>query len=79
MSPPSPSAPDACTQAFHVLTSNQIDRIRPLGYIQIVQSGETLMNRTLLTRPRMSNSELIVFRCPNGIRSTFDSLTKAKE
>src|SRR6202020_1349361 len=30
------------TQAFPVLTSAQIDRIRPFGHIRIVQSGETL-------------------------------------
>jgi len=42
--PPSPSlrAPDPNTQAFPVLTPAQIDRIRPLGLIRGVQSGETL-------------------------------------
>ena len=42
--PPSPSlsAPDPNTQAFPVLTPVQIDRIRPLGLIRGVQSGETL-------------------------------------
>ena len=42
--PPSanPSALDADTQAFPILTSAQIDRIRPLGHIRSVQSGETL-------------------------------------
>jgi hypothetical protein len=37
-----PSAPDPNTQAFPHLTSTQIDRIRPLGHIRRVQSGETL-------------------------------------
>ena len=42
--PPSPSlsALDPNTQAFPVLTPTQIDRIRPLGHIRGVQSGETL-------------------------------------
>jgi thioredoxin reductase (NADPH) len=40
----SPSALDAGTQAFPVLTSAQIDRIRPLGHIRGVQSGERLYN-----------------------------------
>jgi thioredoxin reductase (NADPH) len=39
---PNPSALDADTQAFPVLTSAQVDRIRPLGHIRSVQSGETL-------------------------------------
>jgi thioredoxin reductase (NADPH) len=41
-SPPNPSALDARTQAFPLLTSAQIDRIRSLGRVRSVQSGETL-------------------------------------
>jgi len=37
-----PSALDANTQAFPLLTATQIDRIRPLGHIRSVQSGEAL-------------------------------------
>ncbi len=39
---PSPNALDADPQALPVLTSAQIDRIRPLGHIRSVESGETL-------------------------------------
>ena len=39
---PKPSDLDANTEAFPRLTSTQIDRIRPLGHIRSVQSGETL-------------------------------------
>jgi thioredoxin reductase (NADPH) len=43
MSPSSnPNALDANAQAFPRLTSAQIDRIRPLGHIRSVHSGETL-------------------------------------
>jgi thioredoxin reductase (NADPH) len=41
-SPTNPRTPDANTQAFPRLTSTQIARIRPLGHIRNVQSGETL-------------------------------------
>ena len=37
-----PSEPDARTQAFPVLTDAQINRIRPLGRVRPVQSGEVL-------------------------------------
>ena len=37
-----PSALDANTQAFPVLTAAQIDRIRPLGRLRNVQRGEIL-------------------------------------
>src|ERR1700677_5179556 len=37
-----PSALDANTQAFPVLTPTQIDRIRPLGHVRNVQRGEIL-------------------------------------
>src|SRR5271167_502821 len=37
-----PSALDASTQAFPVLTPAQIDRIRPLGHVRKVQRGEIL-------------------------------------
>ncbi|MGD1094099.1 MAG: FAD-dependent oxidoreductase [Bryobacteraceae bacterium] len=37
-----PSALDASTQAFPVLTPTQIDRIRPLGRVRNVQRGEIL-------------------------------------
>jgi thioredoxin reductase (NADPH) len=37
-----PSVLDASTQAFPILTSAQIDRIRPLGRIRQVQPGEIL-------------------------------------
>ncbi len=40
--PPIPSTLDARTQAFPVLTSAQIDRIRPLGRLRTVQHGEIL-------------------------------------
>lgn len=40
--PPAPSALDARTQAFPVLTPAQIDRIRPLGRPRNVQRGEIL-------------------------------------
>jgi len=51
--PPSanPSALDANTQAFPILTSAQIDRIRPLGHIRSVQSDETLFEPNDLTVP----------------------------
>jgi thioredoxin reductase (NADPH) len=39
---PAPSALDARTQAFPVLTAAQIDRIRPLGRLRKVQRGEIL-------------------------------------
>ena len=39
---PVPSALDARTQAFPVLTAAQIDRIRPLGRLRKVQRGEIL-------------------------------------
>jgi thioredoxin reductase (NADPH) len=42
LSQPNPTALDANTQLFPRLTSTQIDRIRPLGHIRSVQSGETL-------------------------------------
>jgi thioredoxin reductase (NADPH) len=41
-SPPNPTALDAYSQAFPRLTSTQIDRVRPVGHIRTVQSGETL-------------------------------------
>src|SRR5258705_1556642 len=41
-SPPVPSALDARTQAFPVLTPAQIDRVRPLGKIRKVKAGEIL-------------------------------------
>src|SRR5258708_2316671 len=41
-SPPVPSALDARTQAFPVLTTAQIDRIRPLGRPRNVHHGEIL-------------------------------------
>jgi thioredoxin reductase (NADPH) len=37
-----PSALDARTQTFPVLTSSQIDRIRPLGHVRQVHQGEIL-------------------------------------
>jgi len=42
MSPRIPSALDASTQAFPVLTAAQIDRIRPLARLRSVQRGEIL-------------------------------------
>jgi thioredoxin reductase (NADPH) len=42
LSSPNSVALDANAQAFPVLTSTQIDRIRPLGHIRRVQRGETL-------------------------------------
>jgi len=39
---PSLSFPDIRTQAFPILTSAQIDRIRPLGKVRKVQQGEIL-------------------------------------
>ncbi len=39
---PNPHASDANAQAFPRLTPTQIDRIRPLGHIRVVESGETL-------------------------------------
>jgi thioredoxin reductase (NADPH) len=42
LSSPKPSALDPNTQLFPRLTSTQIDRIRPLGRIRHVESGETL-------------------------------------
>src|ERR1700727_1947307 len=50
-SPPNPTALDANTQAFPRLTSSQIDRIRPLGHIRIVQIGETLFEPNDLSVP----------------------------
>lgn len=41
-SPLVPSALDAATQAFPILTSAQIDRIRPLGRLRNVERGEIL-------------------------------------
>src|SRR5664279_333762 len=41
-SPLVPSALDARTQAFPKLTDAQIDRIRPLGHIRMVQRGDML-------------------------------------
>ena len=37
-----PSALDARTQAFPVLTASQINRIRPMGRVRKVQQGEIL-------------------------------------
>jgi thioredoxin reductase (NADPH) len=48
---PKPAALDANTQAFPRLTSTQIDRIRPLGHIRSVQSGETLFEPNDLAVP----------------------------
>jgi thioredoxin reductase (NADPH) len=42
LSSPTPSALEANAQLFPRLTSTQIDRIRPLGHIRRVESGETL-------------------------------------
>src|ERR1700686_4239151 len=42
MSSPPPSALDARTQAFPVLTAARIDRIRPSGRLRDVQRGEIL-------------------------------------
>jgi thioredoxin reductase (NADPH) len=39
---PTPSAMDARTQAFPVLTAEQIDRIRPCGRVRPVERGEVL-------------------------------------
>src|SRR5580658_10401878 len=39
---PSPSALDARTQAFPVLTPAQIDRIRPSAHVRTVQPGDIL-------------------------------------
>jgi thioredoxin reductase (NADPH) len=50
-SPPIPSTLDPNTQAFPVLTSTQIDRIRPLGHIRNVQCGETLFEPNDLDVP----------------------------
>jgi thioredoxin reductase (NADPH) len=41
-SPPIPSALDARTQLFPLLSSTQIDRIRPFGRVRSVHTGETL-------------------------------------
>lgn len=37
-----PSALDPRTQAFPVLTEAQIDRVRPLGQLRAVKSGDVL-------------------------------------
>jgi thioredoxin reductase (NADPH) len=50
-SPSNPSTLDPNTQAFPVLTRAQIDRIRPLGHIKSVQSGETLFEPNDLDVP----------------------------
>ena len=41
-SPLIPSALDARTQVFPILTAAQIDRIRPLGRVRRVEPGEIL-------------------------------------
>ncbi len=41
-SSPVPSAPDARTQAFPVLTTSQINRVMPLGKVRQVRAGEIL-------------------------------------
>jgi len=51
LSSPTPTAPEAYTQAFPRLTSTQIDRIRPLGHIRSVESGETLFEPNDLAVP----------------------------
>src|ERR1700759_2099772 len=51
MTSPTPSALDANTQAFPVLTPAQVDRIRPLGHIRTVRCGETLFEPNDLAVP----------------------------
>src|SRR5215470_8145552 len=42
IAPPSPSTPDPRTDIFPVLTSAQIDRIRHLGRVRNVKTGDIL-------------------------------------
>ncbi len=48
---PSIDAPDRQTQAFPVLTPEQIDRIRPYGNVRAVQAGEILFEPGKLGMP----------------------------
>ena len=64
-----PSALDARTQAFPVLTPEQIDRIRPCGRLRKVQEGETLFKPNDTGIPffvLLSGTMEIVQPDPNG-------------
>lgn len=77
---PAPSALDASTQAFPVLTSAQVDRVRPAGKLRKVEPGEILFQPddigvpffVLLSggmeivQPGISGERLIVKHGPGG-------------
>jgi thioredoxin reductase (NADPH) len=75
---PNPQVSDPNAQAFPRLTPSQIDRIRPLGHIRVVESGETLFQpndfnvpffvvlsgQMEVSRPTLAGERLVTIHVP---------------